>query len=135
MQTQAYGGQTETGQDRPLLSAIWKGWRKRCPSCGEGKLFQGFSRVQDKCAVCCEDLSHQRADDAPPYFTIFIVGHLIIPALLLLEKVGQPAMWIHLAIWLPLSLFLCLYLLPKVKGAVVGLQWSRYMHGFGGHED
>ncbi len=135
MQTQAFGGQAETGQDRPLLSAMWKGWRKRCPSCGEGKLFQGFSRVQDNCPSCNEDLSHQRADDAPPYFTIFIVGHLIIPALLLLEKTSQPAMWIHLALWLPLSLFLCLFLLPKVKGAVVGLQWAKYMHGFGGHRD
>ncbi len=30
----------------------------------------------------------------------------------------------------PLTVTLCLTLLPLVKGAIVGLQWALYMHGF-----
>lgn len=120
---------------RPLWPALAKGWRKRCPACGRGAMFDGFTRVQDTCADCGEALHHQRADDAPPYFTMMIVGHVVIPALLMMERSVRPPLWLHAALWLPLAVGLSLWLLPKVKGAVVGLQWSRYMHGFGGHDD
>jgi len=120
---------------RPLLAALARGWRGRCPSCGRGALFSGYGRVVDRCAECDEDLSHHRAHDAPPYFTIFAVGHIVIPALLLMERLVQPPMWVHAAVWLPVATVLALWLLPHFKGAVVGLQWSKYMHGFGGSED
>jgi hypothetical protein len=29
---------------------------------------------------------------------------------------------------------LCLALLPIIKGAIVGLQWALYMHGFDPHD-
>ena len=63
-----------------------------------GGLFARYLKVDDACAACGEDLHHHRADDAPPYFTIFIVGHLIVPPLMWLEKAAQPAMWLHLAV-------------------------------------
>ena len=90
--------------------------------------------MREACAACGEELHHHRADDAPPYFTIFLVGHLVLPPLLLIERSLQPDIWLQLAVWLPLCLLLSLWLLPKVKGAVIGLQWSKYMHGFGGDE-
>ncbi|MBZ0217536.1 MAG: DUF983 domain-containing protein, partial [Fimbriimonadaceae bacterium] len=69
-------------------------------------------------------------DDAPPYFTILIVGHVIVPLLLIVEQTWRPDLWIHAAIWLPLTVILSLTLLPIVKGALVGVQWALYMHGF-----
>ena len=76
-------------------------------------------------------MSHQRADDAPAYFTMAIVGHLVIGGLLALEQAYAPPTWVHMSIWLPLTLVLSLVLLPIVKGALVGLQWAYRMHGFG----
>ena len=93
-------------------------------------MFAGFMKVADSCSVCGTELHHQRADDAPPYFTMFIVGHIIVPLILLVEKWWAPALWIHAAIWLPLTLALTLALMPPVKGAVVGLQWALKMNGF-----
>ncbi|WP_245410452.1 DUF983 domain-containing protein [Dichotomicrobium thermohalophilum] len=93
-------------------------------------MFSRFLKVRDACASCGEALYHHRADDAPPYFTIFIVGHVMIPPLMWLETAVQPAIWLHLLLWLPLSVLLTLWLLPIVKGAIVGLQWANYMHGF-----
>ena len=115
---------------RSWTQAILRGLKWHCPSCGKGRLFGKYLKVSDRCASCGEELHHHRADDAPPYFTIFIVGHIVIPAMLIVEKMWHPQLWIHMALWLPLATILTLAILPGVKGAVVGLQWALYMHGF-----
>jgi uncharacterized protein (DUF983 family) len=119
---------------RPLVEAMWRGFREKCPACGEGKLFRKYLKVVDRCDKCGEEMHHHRADDAPPYFTIFIVGHVIVGGILVLEQAFAPPTWVHLAIWLPLTLIMSLLFLPRVKGALVGLQWALRMHGFGGPE-
>jgi uncharacterized protein (DUF983 family) len=116
---------------RSWPQAIWRGFRCKCPSCGEGKLFYNYLKVVDQCPVCGEDMHYQRADDAPPYLTIMAVGHIIVPGLFIVEKLFKPAIWVHMATWLPLTLILSLVLLPMFKGAVIGLQWALRMHGFG----
>ncbi len=88
-------------------------------------------KVAERCPACGEELHHQRADDAPPYFTMFIVGHIVVPLVLVVEKVWHPDMWIHAVLWLPVTLGLTLFLMPRVKAAIVGLQWALRMHGFG----
>lgn len=115
---------------RPVWRSILRGMRGTCPACGEGRLFDGFLGTQTACEQCGEELHHQRADDAPPYFTITIVGHIIIPALLAVEMIYRPALWIHMALWIPLTLILSFALMRPVKGALIGLQWALYMHGF-----
>ncbi len=121
--------------ERPLTTAMWRGMKCRCPACGEGKLYRQYLKVADECSVCKEELHHHRADDAPPYFTMFITGHIIIAGLLMLEQAYAPPTWVHLAIWMPMLVILSLVLLPPVKGALVGLQWALRMHGFGGKPD
>jgi uncharacterized protein (DUF983 family) len=115
---------------RDLVRAMLRGFSQRCPACGEGLLFGRYLKVADTCAKCAEALHHHRTDDAPPYFTIAIVGHVIIAGVLALEKGLAPPTWVHMTIWLPLTLAASLWLLPRVKGALVGLQWALYMHGF-----
>ena len=102
----------------------------RCPNCRQGRLYSKYLKVADQCARCGEELHHHRADDAPPYFTIFIVGHILVPLVLWTEKVWKPELYVHFALWLPLAVIMTLTLLPVVKGAVVGLQWALCMHGF-----
>src|SRR5882757_9284292 len=67
---------------RDLFGSIWRGFLGRCPHCGEGKLFWRFLKVVDACPVCGEAFHHHRADDAPPYITIVLVGHLVVPTVL-----------------------------------------------------
>lgn len=119
-----------SASERSLPRSMMRGAAGKCPSCGAGKVFGQYLKVADLCNVCGEELHHHRADDAPPYFTIFIVGHIIIPMTLIVERVWRPDMFVHMIIWLPLALALTLLLLPIVKGAVVGLQWALRMHGF-----
>lgn len=117
------------------MLSVWRGWCRRCPACGKGRLFSAFLKVVDRCDRCGEDLHHQRADDAPAYFTMVIVGHIVVGGILAWEKAAAPAIWLQLAVWLPLTIILSLVLLPCIKGALVGLQWAFRMHGFSGKPD
>jgi uncharacterized protein (DUF983 family) len=105
----------------PLQVALGRGLLGRCPSCGEAPIFDGFLRVVPECRNCAAPLGLARADDAPPYFTIVIVGHIIVPGMLMLERSVAPPLWLQAAIWLPLTLVLALGLLRPIKGATVGL--------------
>lgn len=113
------------------MSALATGFRLRCPACGKGRLFRAFLKIADRCPACAIELHHHRADDAPPYFVMMIVGHIVVPLLLVVETAYKPHIWLHMAIWPPLALGLAIVLLPRVKGAIVGLQWALGMHGFG----
>jgi uncharacterized protein (DUF983 family) len=74
-------------------------------------------------------LGRYRADDAPPYFTILIVGHIIVPLMLMLEKSVAPELWVHMALWLPATIVLSLALLRPIKGAVLGVMWATSAEG------
>lgn len=120
---------------RPLFAAVARGFRCRCPNCGKGSLFRGYLKPVAACPVCGEDFSHQRADDFPPYVTIVLVGHLLVPLLLAVQLTTDLSATTHLAIWLPLTAGLTLALLQPVKGAIIALQWALRMHGFDGDPD
>jgi len=115
---------------RSLWQAVKRGFACRCPACGEGRLFRAYIKPVETCEACGEDLSHQRADDAPPYFTIVVVGHVVVPLILFVETQYKPDVYLQLLVWLPLTLILSLALLQPIKGAVIGWQWAYYMHGF-----
>jgi uncharacterized protein (DUF983 family) len=115
---------------RDVWTALKRGFRGRCPRCGEGKLFRAFLKVDDHCSVCGQDFTPHRADDLPAYLVIVIVGHIVVPMILWIETDYAPSVPLQLAIYLPFTLIASLLLLQPVKGAVVGVQWALRMHGF-----
>lgn len=133
---QVFGGEHHTGRPaRPLKDAIKRGILSRCPACGEGHLFRAFTKTVDQCKACGEEIFHHRADDLPAYLVITVVGHVVLTLFLAAEMLTNWSSWQHLALWVPLTLIMSLALLQPAKGAVVGLQWANYMHGFGGEDD
>lgn len=129
-----FGGGTEAWP-RPLMQSMMRGARRRCPRCGEGALFAGFAKTVDHCDHCGEVIHHHRADDFPAYINIFIVGHIVVAGFLMVERGTDWPGWLHLAIWVPLTIVMAIALIPPIKGAVIGLQWANRMHGFGGTPD
>lgn len=111
------------------LTAIRRGATRRCPCCGAPGLFTGYLRVAPHCAACGLPTGSFRADDAPPYLTILVVAHLVVTAALALEQAAHPPLWVHMALWLPLTLALSLVLLPVFKGVVIGIQWAMGIRG------
>ncbi len=111
--------------------AILEGLRGRCPACGKGRMFRAYLKVADACPSCGQELHHHRADDAPPYFTILVVGHVVGALILLVEELWpESPIWLHALVWPTLVLVLSLWLLPLFKGALVAYQWALRMHGF-----
>ena len=120
---------------RDVGAAMRRGFVGRCPKCGEGRLFRAYLKVADACSNCGQDFTPQRADDAPPYFTMLIVGHFIVAGILAVDMVWPTApMLLSGIFWAALTVAASLALLPRIKGALVGLQWAMRMHGFGGPE-
>ena len=115
---------------RDVWQSMKRGFRGRCPRCGEGKLFRAFLKVDNNCSVCGLDFTPHRADDLPAYLVIVIVGHIVVPMALMIETNYAPPVALQLAIYLPITLVASLLLLQPVKGAVVGVQWALRMHGF-----
>jgi uncharacterized protein (DUF983 family) len=87
-------------------------------------LFDGFLTVREECDNCHAPLGLARADDAPPYFTILIVGHIVITTLVIAQVQYDPPTWLMTAIFLPLTVILSVGLIRPVKGATVGLMLS-----------
>jgi uncharacterized protein (DUF983 family) len=117
-------------EKRDVWTALKRGFRGRCPRCGEGKLFRAFLKVDNNCPACGLDFTPHRADDLPAYLVIVIVGHIVVPTALIIETDYSPPVGLQLAIYLPVTLVASLALLQPVKGAVVGMQWALRMHGF-----
>jgi uncharacterized protein (DUF983 family) len=107
----------------PLGLGMKRGAMMRCPNCGEGRLYRRYLKVQD-CPACGNANSLYPADDAPPYFTILIVGHLVVAPLLVFPFIWQAPTALVLGTVMPVLLGLTLLLLPVVKGAVVGVHWA-----------
>lgn len=132
--TITYGGAPAdpamTLPERSTSLAVRRGAMGRCPACGVGRLYGKYLKVEPACSACGEEFHHHRADDFPPYVVMFIVGHIVVTLLLWVETTWRPDLWIHAALWGPIIIGSSLALLPPVKGAIIGLQWARYMHGF-----
>jgi uncharacterized protein (DUF983 family) len=103
----------------PLLAGL----AGRCPNCGEGHLFEGFLKVAPRCEACGYDLSKADSGDGPAVFVIMIAGFVVAFAAVITEFTIHPPMWVHLVVWLPLTLILCLGLLRPLKGVMLAAQF------------
>ncbi len=104
------------------IQLMKRGFRKKCPICGKSPIFKNYLKTYNKCNHCGIKLSNYKSDDGPAYITIFIIGHLLIPIILLVEKYYSPSLKIQMIFWPILAIFLCLWLLPRVKGTFIGVQ-------------
>lgn len=116
---------------RDLRQSMMRGWRRRCPNCGSGPMMRSYLKVRDTCPICHEDLHHHRADDGPAYLTILIVGHLMAPLIIWAFTTFRPEPMVLASVFTVGCVALSLYLLPRLKGAIVGMQWAKRLHGFG----
>lgn len=124
------GPMTAADQKHPsTLNALIRGAQGRCPRCGQGRLLHHYLKIVDRCSTCGEPYGHFRADDAAPWLTILVVGHITVPIILALEQSLQLTMWTELAIYLPLITMLTLVLLPRCKGVILAILWSMKAEG------
>lgn len=107
-----------------MLVGLARGVRHRCPNCGEGRLYRAYLKVEPVCEACGHELGSYPADDGPAYFTILLVGHLIVAPLLFFRWIWEASPLIVAPLTLIPLAALTLLLLPRVKGAVIGALWA-----------
>jgi uncharacterized protein (DUF983 family) len=118
-----------SGRRYRVANALLRGFLTRCPRCGIGSYRAGYLVVAPACRHCGEALGHIRADDGPAYFTLLIVAHLTVPASLAVEQAWHPPLLLHMAAAVVAAVVLVWLLLPRVKGAMVGLMWALGLSG------
>ena len=111
-------------EDKSIWTGIRRGLALHCPNCGTGRLFSRYLTIRSPCEVCGTDNTINPSDDFPPYLTIFLSGHIVIPLFVVTDSRYALPFWVEGIIWLPITLALCLALLPVMKGATVGLCWA-----------
>ncbi len=108
----------------PPLSPVSTGLAGRCPRCGDGRLFKGFITIAERCDHCGLDFKFADSGDGPAIFVMLIAGFVIVGAALWLEVSYEPPIWVYIAVFLPLTLIVCLGMLRPLKGVLVALQYA-----------
>jgi uncharacterized protein (DUF983 family) len=110
--------------DQPSLPSPYStGLAGRCPRCGEGKLFDGYLKLRPRCVACGQDFAFADSADGPAVFIMLIAGFAVLGAALYVEITYEPTILLHMLIWLPLAVILCLGLLRPMKGLAIALQF------------
>ncbi|MBS8261368.1 DUF983 domain-containing protein [Roseibium polysiphoniae] len=108
----------------PPVNPITAGMSGHCPRCGEGKLFKGFLGLRDRCSNCGLDFNFADSGDGPAVFVIMLVGFVVVGLVLAVELAYQPPIWLHLVLWLPLTVILAGGVLRPLKGVMIAMQYK-----------
>lgn len=110
-------------QTHEFWDVLLRGAIGRCPNCGKGKLFRRYLKPVEACSVCATKLGHIRADDGPAWATILIVGHILASLLLVVIPNSDWPDGVSMIVWPLVALVLALLVLPRAKGAFIGILW------------
>jgi len=110
-------------EDYPPLSPISTGLAGRCPRCGQASLFNGFLTLAPCCSACGLDFAFADSGDGPAVFVTLFAGCIVVGIALWVEVNYEPPYWVHLVIFLPLTLIVCVGLLRPLKGILIALQY------------
>ncbi len=110
--------------ERDLKTAMLRSLLGRCPNCGKGKLMASYLKQVQNCAHCGESFGNIRADDAPPWLTILLVGHIVVPLALYFERDPLWPNWLASIIWPGLAALLSIIVLPRAKALFIAIIWA-----------
>ncbi len=94
-----------------------------CPQCGAPSLFAGWIRFADRCPACGLDYSAFNVGDGPAAFLTLIVGTIVTVLSIWLELSFSPPVWLHLILWIPLTVVLVVIPLRWAKGVLLALEY------------
>lgn len=97
--------------------------RGLCPRCGGSGLFAGILNFAPGCRKCGLDYRQFNVGDGPAAFLIMIVGAVVTIAAILVELKFGPPFWVHILLWLPLTLVLVVGLLRIAKAFLLTLEY------------
>ncbi|MFK7841371.1 MAG: DUF983 domain-containing protein [Sphingorhabdus sp.] len=75
-----------------------------CPKCGQKTLFAHITQFSDTCRACGLDFGRYNVGDGPAAFLTLIVGAVILGLALAVESNFNPPIWVHVLLWVPLTI-------------------------------
>jgi uncharacterized protein (DUF983 family) len=122
---------TDSVAARDWKKAVLAGMANRCPSCGQARLFAQGLRTEPRCPACGQDWSAQRADDFPAYLVILVLGHVLVPIVVMANVAWDLPLGAQMIGWPVLATVIAILMIRPAKGAVIGAQWALRISGFG----
>jgi uncharacterized protein (DUF983 family) len=110
--------------ENPLKLAMLRGSLGRCPACGETPLFRSYLKQVAACSHCKAEFARIRSDDAAPWLTAIVIGHIFLPLIFLIDLESYMPYWAELGVWFVFFCVLALALLPRAKGFFIGMLWQ-----------
>lgn len=105
-----------------MRQAALRGALGRCPCCGQGRLFSRYLKQVPNCSACGESFAAFRADDAAPWLTIIVIGHVFLPFAFMVDTSALPV-WSVMIGMSTLFAGLGAALLPRAKGVILAILW------------
>ena len=112
-----------------LKTAVGRALMGRCPHCGKGKLMRSYLKQVDNCSVCGESFGQIRADDAAPWLTIILVGHVFLPLAFLVNLDFLPT-WAAMGLMASCFAGVALAILPFSKKVFIAILWQTRAPGY-----
>jgi uncharacterized protein (DUF983 family) len=113
----------------PLGLAMKRGFLGRCPSCGKTPLFRSYLNQVQSCSNCGAEFGRIQADDAAPWLTIIVVGHVFLPLIFFVDMGAVMPFWAGVWVWAALFSGLSLIVLPRAKGMFIAILWVTRAQG------
>lgn len=110
--------------DVEMKVAARRGLMGRCPGCGGTPLFRSYLKQVHACPSCHAEFGRIRADDAAPWATIIVIGHVFLPLVFFLALDQWMPFWAAMLTYAALLSLLALLLLPRAKGLFIGILWA-----------
>jgi len=105
-------------------TAIFRGLRSRCPSCGQASLYRAYLKPVDACPSCNEVWSEVRADDGPAWATMLVVLHVLAPLFHLVAFGEHMSLGMGIIVLSAIAVIFSLWLLPRMKGLFMAIIWA-----------
>lgn len=105
------------------VDPVKAGLTASCPRCGQGRLFDGYSKVKPRCSNCGLDYSFADSGDGPAIFVILLADFLVVGLAVWTELTYQPPVWLHFVLFGPLAIIVSLWLLRTIKAMLIALQY------------
>ncbi len=96
-----------------------------CPKCGSRTLFDGVAKFAPRCRACGLDFAGFNVGDGPAAFLTLIIGALVTGLALWLELTLHPPFWVHVVLWVPITLGAVIWGLRAGKAALLAIEYQR----------
>ncbi len=101
------------------------GVRGLCPRCGAKTLFKGVVAFADRCTACDLDFTAFNVGDGPAAFLTLILGGIVTVLAIWLDLAVGPPFWVHVLLWVPLTIGGVVGSLRVAKGVLLALEYAR----------